>query len=44
MVSDDLILFDFNIKVVVDNDIEIILDYSNIKLYVIVSATTTRSF
>ena len=42
--NDDLNLFDFNIKVVIDNDIEIILGYDNIKLCSIVSITTTRSF
>ena len=42
--NDDLNLFDFNIKVVTDNDIEIILGYSNIKPCSIVSITTIRSF
>ena len=40
----NLKMIDFDIKVVIDNDIETILGYSNIKLYVVVSITTTRSF
>ena len=44
VVSDDINLIDFNIKVVIDNDIEIMLCHINIKLYVIVPITTTRSF
>lgn len=42
--NDDLNLIDFNIKVVIDNDIEVILGYSNIELYIIELITTTRSF
>lgn len=44
VVDVNLNLFDFGIKVVIDNDIEIILDYSNIELYIIEPITTTHSF
>lgn len=37
-------MIDFDIKVVNGNDIKIILDYNNIKLYVIEPITTTHSF
>lgn len=44
VVDVNLNLFDFGIKVVIDNDIEIILGYSNIELYIIEPITTTHSF
>lgn len=40
----NLKMIDFDIKVVNGNDIKIILDYNNIKLYVIEPITTTHSF
>ena len=40
----NLKMIDFDIKVVNKNDIEIILSYSNIKLYIIEPITTTHSF
>ena len=49
MVDVNLKMIDFDIKVVIDNDIEIILSYSNIELYIIEPyiiepITTTHSF
>lgn len=44
VVDVNLNLIDFDIKVVIDNDIEIILSYSNIDLYIIEPITTTHSF
>ena len=40
----NLKMIDFDIKVVNENDIEIILSYSNIELYIIEPITTTHSF
>ena len=40
----NLKLIDFDIKVVNESDIEIILSYSNIELYIIEPITTTHSF
>ena len=40
----NLKMIDFDIKVVNKNDIEIILSYSNIELYIIEPITTTHSF
>ena len=40
----NLKMIDFDIKVENKNDIEIILSYSNIELYIIEPITTTHSF
>ena len=40
----NLKMIDFDIKVENENDIEIILSYSNIELYIIEPITTTHSF
>ena len=40
----NLKMIDFDIKVENENDIEIILSYSNIELYIIETITTTHSF
>ena len=40
----NLKMIDFDIKVVNENDIKIILSYSNIELYIIESITTIHSF
>ena len=40
----NLKMIDFDIKVENENDIEIILSYSNIELYIIELITTTHSF
>ena len=40
----NLKMIDFDIKVVNENDNKIILDYNNIKLYIIELITTTHSF
>ena len=44
MVDLNLKMIDFDIKVENENDIEIILSYSNIELYIIEPITTTHSF
>ena len=44
VVDVNLKLIDFDIKVENKNDIEIILSYSNIELYIIKPITTTHSF
>lgn len=44
VVDVNLKLIDFDIKVENENDNKIILDYNNIKLYIIELITTTHSF
>ena len=44
VVDVNLKLIDFDIKVENESDIEIILSYSNIELYIIEPITTTHSF
>ena len=44
VVDVNLKMIDFDIKVENESDIEIILSYSNIELYIIEPITTTHSF
>ena len=44
VVDVNLKMIDFDIKVENENDIKIILSYSNIELYIIELITTTHSF
>ena len=44
VVDVNLKMIDYDIKVENENDIEIILSYSNIELYIIEPITTTHSF